>query len=319
MRHAFFHRAILGLTVKFCHFLKIRVLPGWPARLGLALLVPAGAGMAQTLPAAQAAVLCTVVADAASGEVLVREQGVRDGCTDRVTPASTFKLALSLMGFDASILKTANDPVWPYQSGDVDWGGDAWRQNTDAERWMKYSVVWFSHRLERALGPQRLPDYVRQFGYGNQDVSNRGSEGAWIIASLRISPVEQLSFLRKLVRHDLPVSEVAYQQTERIARIDGAPAGWQVFGKTGTGSPGNDGHFDASRAYGWFVGWARQESSGPADAPVRTLVFARLIQDSAPVQPAAGMRARNSLLADWPELTGTLPKPAEAPGAAARP
>ncbi|MFF7706515.1 penicillin-binding transpeptidase domain-containing protein [Pseudomonas sp. NPDC007930] len=48
-------------------------------------------------PAAQAKTLCTLITDASSGQVL---QHTGD-CTTRVTPASTFKLALSLMGFDA--------------------------------------------------------------------------------------------------------------------------------------------------------------------------------------------------------------------------
>ncbi|MFX5793638.1 penicillin-binding transpeptidase domain-containing protein, partial [Acinetobacter baumannii] len=52
-------------------------------------------------PTAHARTLCTVIADAASGNVLMQE----GDCATRVTPASTFKIALSLMGFDAGILK----------------------------------------------------------------------------------------------------------------------------------------------------------------------------------------------------------------------
>lgn len=51
--------------------------------------------------------LCTLVADAATGRPIVRE----GQCGERVTPASTFKIALSLMGYDAGVLRDAHAPT----------------------------------------------------------------------------------------------------------------------------------------------------------------------------------------------------------------
>src|SRR5256885_11443309 len=59
--------------------------------------------------------------------------------------------------------------------------------------------------------------------------------------------------------------------TARITRYPVPVDGWTVHGKTGTGSPGSDNRYDASRAYGWYVGWATKDQ--------RRLVFATLIQD----------------------------------------
>ena len=92
--------------------------------------------------------------------------------------------------------------------------------------------------------------------------------GAWVNASLRISPLEQVAFMRKIANRTLPVSAHAYDMTERITLIDTRPDGWIVHGKTGTGSPGRK--YDASHAYGWFVGWA---AKGP-----RKVAFAYLIR-----------------------------------------
>ena len=39
----------------------------------------------------------------------------------RISPCSTFKMALSLMGYDAGILKDENTPVWDFQEGYDDW------------------------------------------------------------------------------------------------------------------------------------------------------------------------------------------------------
>jgi hypothetical protein len=54
--------------------------------------------------------------------------------------ASTFKIAISLMGFDATFLQDEHSPTLPYQPGDPDWGGPAWLEPTDAVRWLQYSV-----------------------------------------------------------------------------------------------------------------------------------------------------------------------------------
>ncbi|MCX7290299.1 penicillin-binding transpeptidase domain-containing protein, partial [Janthinobacterium sp.] len=62
---------------------------------------------------AQAATICTAMADAKTGAVLLQE----GNCIDRVTPASTFKIALSLMGYDAGFLKDEHKPLLPYRQG----------------------------------------------------------------------------------------------------------------------------------------------------------------------------------------------------------
>jgi len=245
--------------------------------------------------AASARTICTVVSDAATGKIIVHE----GDCAERVTPASTFKIAISLMGFDAGILQDEHTPSWSYQPGYPAWGGQAWRQPTDAARWIRYSVVWFSQQVAYRLGDARFQRYARDFGYGNQDVSgepgkHNGPSGAWINSSLRISPLEQTAFLRRLVNRQLPVSAQAYDMTSRITRIDDAPGGWEIHGKTGTGSPGSDGKYDPAHAYGWFVGWAIKGA--------QRLVFARLTQDDKPTQPNAGIRTRDGFLADFPRL-----------------
>ena len=101
---------------------------------------------------AEARTICTVIADAVTREVLV-QQG---DCNSRVTPASTFKIAISLMGFDSGFLKDEHSPTLPYRDGYVDWAGAAWREPTDPARWIKYSVVWFSEQVTQSLGQERF-------------------------------------------------------------------------------------------------------------------------------------------------------------------
>ena len=246
--------------------------------------------------AAAAEVLCTALANGESGRVLVQE----GACEQRLTPASTFKIALSLMGYDSGILVTEHSPTLPFREGDPDWI-ESWKAPTDPEAWMRNSVVWFSWRITQSLDHERFKRYVKAFGYGNQDVSgnpgqNDGLTHAWLTSSLKISPLEQLAFLRKLVRRELPVSLHAYDMTERITLIERLPGGWEVHGKTGTGSRVSpDGSIDRSRQIGWFVGWARKAN--------KSLVFAYCIEDEARQPPDhAGPRAKTTFLSRLPSL-----------------
>ena len=158
------------------------------------------AGFLGVSGAAQARDLCTVVADAATRTVLIQD----GDCETRVTQASTFKVALAVMGYDAGIITSAHAPKLPFKEGYPDWMGEAWRQDTDPTMWMVNSTVWYSQRLTEMLGAETLTSYAQNLGYGNADFSgdpgkNNGLERAWISSSLKISPLEQAGFMAALV------------------------------------------------------------------------------------------------------------------------
>jgi beta-lactamase class D len=246
---------------------------------------------------ARAEVVCTLLVDEASGAVLLEE----GDCAARATPASTFKLALAVIGFEAGILQDAGHPVLQIAAGDPDWGGAEWRKPTTPERWLRYSVVWYSQRITRALGAAKLTEATRALGYGNADFSgdagyDNGLERAWIGSSLQISPREQVAFLRKLVLGELPVSAQAQLKARGIVQT-WQVAGWRIKGKTGTAYPRRaDRSFDYAKGWGWFVGWAEAEGQG--------VVFARLTRGEAPGSP--GTLTRQAMLAEWPALMARL-------------
>ncbi|MFS2006902.1 class D beta-lactamase [Duganella sp. CT11-25] len=246
--------------------------------------------MTATPPATLAAIGCTELADAASGTRLLRE----GQCDTRITPASTFNIVVSLMGYDSGILADEHTPALPFQKGYTDWNAE-WRATTDPASWLKYSVVWFAQQITSRLGAARFQGYVDSFNYGNRDVSgdagkDNGLALSWISSSLKISPAEQVDFLRKMVNRQLPVSEKAYDMTFRIMPSETLKNGWVVHGKTGTAAPvlanGSD---DPEHQYGWYVGWA---SKGQ-----RTIVFARMMLDRRQ-EGFAGGRVKEAFLRD---------------------
>ncbi|MCO5733521.1 class D beta-lactamase [Rhizobium sp. SSA_523] len=251
-----------------------------------------------SLPA-RAETICTVVADAKSKAI------VQEGdCKRRVTPASTFKIALAVMGFDSGFLKSEHDPVLTFEEGDPAWGGAEWKAPTDAERWMHYSVVWFSQRITHFIGAGKLAAYARSFDYGNADISGdkgarNGLDRAWISSSLKISPLEQIAFLKKLVNGTLPVHPDSIEKTKAVLEEIRRDDGWVVKGKTGMAYPRlADGRFDRAHPFGWYVGYAENGD--------RRVVLARLVQEDGPQPGSASHRARDALLNDLQGLVDRL-------------
>lgn len=239
---------------------------------------------------AKAAEICTLIADGESGAVLLE----RGDCRTRVTPASTFKVPLAVMGYDAGFLTAPDAPVLDFQEGYPDWIAE-WRRPTDPAAWMRHSVVWYSQQVTKALGAERLSAYAGAWGYGNADFSGdpglgNGLERAWIASSLEVSPAEQVKFLHGLFNRTLPASASAMEMT--VAIVEGHRAGeWSVKGKTGSAYPRRaDRSFDRARAWGWYVGWATKGE--------RSVVFARLNQDEERTEGPSGIRARDGFLAE---------------------
>ncbi|HQZ13863.1 MAG TPA: class D beta-lactamase [Devosia sp.] len=245
---------------------------------------------------ALAAPACLLIADARTGETIHHEGA---DCDTGIGPASTFKLTLSVIGFDAGILVDSEHPALPYRksyqaSRAID------RQTVTPRTWMRDSVLWYSRLLVKELGAERFAASVAALDYGNADVSgepgaNNGLTHSWLNTSLLISPAGQLQFVRRLVLGDLPVSPEAMTRAIEVTPRFEAGA-WQVQGKTGTGYQRETSGRLGKRQYGWFVGWATRGD--------RTLAFAYLIRDEKTGGSAAGPRARDDLLARWSELAG---------------
>lgn len=239
---------------------------------------------------------CTVLLDNTTNQI-IRAEG---SCEKQYSPASTFKVALALMGYDAGVLIDEHEPAWPFKEGYIV-NKDNDKQTTDPTSWEKNSVVWYSQKLAVALGAEKFERYINQFEYGNKDISgdkgkNNGLTHSWLSSSLRISPIEQVLFMNKILNRQLGLSPRAYDMTEAVLPIFEAD-GWAVKGKTGSGwLLDEEGKVDKNHPHGWFVGWAQK-----AD---RKIVFAKLMVDDEPVKGlnAFGLKAREAFLVELPHL-----------------
>lgn len=240
---------------------------------------------------------CMLVVEADSGNVLEKKG---EGCAVRVSPASTFKVPLAVMGFESGILKNPHEPVWPYKTEYPGWR-ESWKRPVDPTYWQDQSVVWFSQELTRKLGKENFQKYTDQLNYGNRDLSgdpgeNNGMQRSWISSSLKISPDEQVDFLRKLLGGKLPVTADTAQKTMAILPIQNLENGWKVVGKTGSAFERTaKGKIDRSRQFGWYVGWAEKDG--------KKVVFARLNRNAESQKGGMGVPTKNET---WAELERLL-------------
>jgi beta-lactamase class D len=135
-----------------------------------------------------------------------------EGCSTRVTPASTFKIPHALAALDSGILAGANVTFGYDGATDVP---ETWKRDHTLATAMRYSVVWYFQRVAKMLGPDREREYLVKLDYGNQD-SSSSLTTFWLNESLKISPDEQERFLVRLYTDALPVSNEAMRTVREI-------------------------------------------------------------------------------------------------------
>jgi beta-lactamase class D len=170
-------------------------------------------------------------------------------------PCCTFTLMLSVMGYDAKVLTDEKTPKWDFKEGYSDYI-KTWRSSQTPQSWIKTSCVWYSENVAKELGLEKIRGYLKTFEYGNQEMSysqdvTQKPASMWLWdSSLKISPLEQVRFIQKLVLAKLPVSTLAIKTTKSLHFVEKLPGGLKLFGKSG---------LDAISAeegeIGWYVGW----------------------------------------------------------------
>jgi beta-lactamase class D OXA-2 len=173
----------------------------------------------------------------------------------RFSPASTFKISHTLMALDAGVVRDAAQVFV--------WDGVARRyepHNHDQtlRTAMRHSTVWVYQGFAKAMGEAKAATYLAQIGYGNARTSaGEGRDGYWLDGDLAISAFEQIEFLRRLYRDELPFSVAHQQLVKELIEVERGD-GWVLRAKTGW-----------SGRYGWWVGWVeRVERVDGPNAPV---------------------------------------------------
>jgi len=186
-----------------------------------------------------------VLFDVETDSMLVSD---KERATKRFIPASTFKIANSLIGLDVGAVKDVEE-VLPY-GGKPQWM-KAWERDMGLREAIKMSNVAIYQELARRIGLERMREGVKKLGYGNMEIGGI-VDRFWLDGPLAISAVEQTEFLDRLAKGSLPIKPDAVRAVKEITLVEKTDT-YELHAKTGwlTGP--------TPPQIGWWVGWVERE------------------------------------------------------------
>jgi beta-lactamase class D len=142
---------------------------------------------------------CFLLMDLETGHV-TRNDAAK--CARRLIPASTFKVPHALIALETGVVASTSEVrKWDGTKRAV----QMWNQDQTLDTAMRRSALWFFQGTAKQIGRPRMEEWLKRLGYGNADASGDITR-FWLGGPLRVSPDEQLDFLARMYRGELPVS-----------------------------------------------------------------------------------------------------------------
>lgn len=168
---------------------------------------------------------------------------------EQFSPASTFKICNSLIGLETGVIKD-EDFIIPWDS--VVRQNPKWNQDHDLKTAYKNSTVWYYRELARRVGGEKMKFWLDKANYGNADTSG-SIDLFWLKGGLRVTPEQQIDFLKRLHDNELPFSERTVSIVKQIM-IAKDTLDYVVRAKTGWSDEEN-------RIVGWYVGYLEKNKN----------------------------------------------------------
>lgn len=187
---------------------------------------------------------CFSLLDNATGKITLYNMKLD---TQRVLPASTFKIVNSLIGLETGkIIDVKMVIKW---DGVKRWNED-WNKDLTMEEAFKVSAVPYYQEVARRIGRDTMKLWIDSLHYGNMNISGP-IDSFWLNNTLKISPDEQLGLVDKLYFDKLPFQKRS-QQIVRDVMLQENNTLYKLSYKTGWG-------FDEkNNAIGWITGWIEE-------------------------------------------------------------
>lgn len=166
-------------------------------------------------------------------------------------PASTFKIFNALVSLETGVI--------PNDVAVLTWDGiqrefPSWNRDTNLRQGFKDSTIWFYQVLARKVGHQRMQDWINKVGYGNRQIGTPEQiDRFWLEGPLQITPQQQIEFLQRLDRGDLPFSQRSIDLVKDMMIVEQTP-NYTLRGKTGWDN-------SVTPDLGWFVGYLEQNKN----------------------------------------------------------
>lgn len=175
-----------------------------------------------------------------------------DRCSQRFTPASTFKIFNSLVALQTGAVPDENEVMkW-----DSVMRRQPWNHDQDMKEAFKNSTVWYYQELARRIGADKMQQYLNLLHYGNANMEGT-IDSFWLTGGLRISCDEQIEFLKDFYLNTYHFSPEVVATVKRIM-IQEDTLGYRLSGKTGWGMINAAEAGGIELNIGWFVGYVEK-------------------------------------------------------------
>ena len=174
---------------------------------------------------------------------------------ERFIPASTYKIPHSVIALETGVASGADHKI-RWDSTSTPRSGfwpDIWSQDHTLKTAIRNSVVWYYQEIARGVGRERMQKYVDTLKYGNKNIEG-DLDLFWLTGELRISPDEQVQFLRKLYEGQLPVKKITTDTVKDILVLENTPS-YRISGKTGTAN------ITETQELLWLVGYVERDEN----------------------------------------------------------
>jgi beta-lactamase class D len=205
----------------------------------------------------------------------------KDRSGEAMLPASTFKIPNSVIALETGVVGDPDKDVFKWDG--VVRSVEGWNRDHTLRSAIAASAVPVYQEIARRIGAERMQKYVDLFEYGNRDIGG-GIDQFWLTGNLRIDPIQQIDFVDRLRRDELPASKRSQELVRDILPV--TKSGDAVI-RAKTGLVGAE---LGKPSLGWLVGWAEK---GGANT-----VFALNLDVREPRHSAARMKLAEQCLGD---------------------
>jgi beta-lactamase class D len=155
----------------------------------------------------------------------------------------------AMVGLETGVIPNADYTLkWDGMHYDI----PAWNHDHTLRTAMQNSVVWYYQELARRVGGLQMKYWLEKSHYGNADTSG-GIDKFWLYGGLRVTPEQQIDFLKNLHGNKLPFSQRSLDIVKQIMIVKDS-AGFVLRAKTGWGS-------QEGKDIGWFVGYVETKGN----------------------------------------------------------
>lgn len=225
-------------------------------------LAQSGTGLYQEMPGLkrffdEAGVAGTIIVqDMRKGTVIVYNSA---RANTGYLPSSTFKIPNSLIALEFGIVKEIDGDIFKWSGSSFTLDGnevliegkpllpEACKADITLRIALSNSCIPVYQEIARLIGVERYKSILTRIAYGNADIGSAPVDRFWLEGDFKISAVQQIDFLKKFYREELPFSKRTFKQVKDIMVVEKTPQ-YTIRAKTGYA-------FTTNPGIGWWVGW----------------------------------------------------------------